>query len=405
MNCPHRRNCSTAQCPLSYCVLDSGNCLPLQLMLKKPNIWLLIALVIILLLLAWFIRGILLYITIAAILTMILRPLDRKIERIRIAKKKIPRSIRAVSLLLLVYIIVFAFISIFIPLIVNEINILSSVDKAQVTKALHEPISQLEGLFQNFQQNQANQVTLEQYTQLKLTELLNVAQVSTLAQGLASAIGGLLVAFFSISFFTFFFIKDGEVIMHMLLLLVPQKQVKGISNIIRDTQTMLTKYFTGVLIDVVFVSVFVSIGMAMLGIQNALIIGIFAGIMNIIPYVGPLIGGTFAIIVGISTNLTLDFYDEMLPLVFKIFFVFVAMNLADAFLVQPYIFSKRVRAHPLEIFTVILVAGSLAGIGGMVAAVPVYTVIRIILREYLTNSRFVQKLTDELDEAAPETNS
>lgn len=374
-------------------------------MLKKPNIWLLIALAIVLLLLAWFIRGILLYIAIAAILTIILRPLDKKLERVRIAKKKIPRSVRAVSLLLLVYVVAFAFISIFIPLIVNEINILSSVDKAQVTNALHEPISQLEGLFQNFHRDQPSQLTLEQYTQQKLTELFNVAQVSTLAQGLASVIGGLLVAFFSISFFTFFFIKDGEVIMHMLLLLVPQKQVKGITNIIRDTQTMLTKYFTGVLIDVLFVSVFVSIGMALLGIQNALIIGIFAGIMNIIPYVGPLIGGTFAIIVGISTNLTLDFYDEMLPLVFKIFFVFVAMNLADAFLVQPYIFSKRVRAHPLEIFSVILVAGSIAGIGGMVAAVPVYTVIRIILREYLTNSRFVQKLTDEMDEATPEINS
>lgn len=371
-------------------------------MLKKANIWVLIALVIVLLLLAWFIRGILLYITIAAILTMILRPLDKKLERVRIGKKKIPRSLRAVSLLLFVYVIVFAFISIFIPLIVNEINIISNVDKAQVTQALHEPISQLEGLFQNFQQNQANQLTLEQYTQQKLTELLNVAQVSTLAQGLAAAIGGLLVAFFSISFFTFFFIKDGDVIMHLLLLLIPQAQVKRIRNIIQDTQTMLTKYFTGVLIDVVFVSTFVSIGMAMLGIQNALIIGIFAGIMNIIPYVGPLIGGAFAIIVGISTNLTLDFYDGMVPLAFKIFFVFVAMNLTDAFLVQPFIFSKRVKAHPLEIFTVILVAGSLAGIGGMVAAVPVYTVIRIILREYLTGSRFIQKLTNEMDGETPD---
>jgi predicted PurR-regulated permease PerM len=96
----------------------------------------------------------------------------------------------------------------------------------------------------------------------------------------------------------------------------------------------------------------------------------------------------------------------MLPLALKIFFVFVAMNLSDAFLIQPYIFSSRVKAHPLEIFTVILIAGSLAGIGGMVAAVPVYTVFRIILREFVTQSRFVKKLTDELDEAtADEQNS
>lgn len=371
-------------------------------MLKKTNIWWIIGGIAAFLVLAWFIRGILLYITIAAVLTMILRPLENRLERVRVFKRKIPRAGRAITCLLLVYAIVVLFISIFIPLIVNEVNIISNVDKAQVTNALHEPITQLQHLFANFQQNQPNQMTLEQYTQQYLTELLNVTQVSTLANGVVSVIGSLLVAFFSISFFTFFFIKDGDIILNVLLLLIPQHRVGSVRNIIRDTQTMLTKYFTGVLIDVVFVSAFISIGMALLGVQNALIIGLFAGVMNIIPYVGPLIGGAFAIIVGISANLTLDFYDQMVPLVFKIFFVFVAMNLTDAFLVQPYIFSKRVRAHPLEIFTVILIAGSIAGIGGMIAAVPVYTVLRIILREYLTSSRFVQKLTGEMDDLMPD---
>lgn len=371
-------------------------------MLKKPNIWWLIAGILAFLVLAYFIRGILLYIIIAAILTMILRPLDKWLERRRAFKKKLPRGIRALTCLLVVYVVVFLFISIFIPLIVNEINIISNVDKAQVTKALHEPLTQLQDLFANFQQNQPNQVTLEQYTQTTLTKLMNFTEVSTVANGVVSIIGSLLIAFFAISFFTFFFIKDGDVIMHMLLLLIPVKQVRGVRNIIRDTQTMLTKYFTGVLLDILFVWGFVSIGMALLGVQNAVIIGFFAGVMNIIPYVGPLIGGAFAIIVGISNNLTLDFYDGMLPLVAKIFLVFVAMNLTDAFVVQPFIFSKRVRAHPLEIFTVVLVAGSLAGIPGMIAAVPAYTVLRIVLREYLTGSRFVQKLTDELDDATPD---
>ncbi len=372
-------------------------------MLKKTNIWLLVAGILGFIVLAWFIRTILLYITIAAILTMILRPLDKRMERLRYGKKrKVPRSIRALSLLLLAYTIAFAFVSIFIPLIVSEINIISTVDQTLVTKALHEPITQLESLFRNIQQDPNNHQTLEEYTQQHLTALLNVTQMSTFANGIVSVVGSLLVAFFSISFFTFFFIKDGEVILHFLLLLVPAKQIRRVRNVIKDTQTMLTKYFTGVLIDIIFVSTFVTSGMALLGVRNALIIGIFAGIMNIIPYVGPLIGGSFAIIIGISTNLTMDFYGGMLPLAGKIFFVFVAMNLIDGFMVQPYIFSSRVKAHPLEIFTVILVAGSLAGIGGMVAAVPVYTVLRIILREFVTQSRFVKKLTEELDEATPD---
>lgn len=368
----------------------------------KSNRWLWIAGIALFLIVAWFIRSILLYITVAAILTMILRPLDKRLEKVRIKKWKIPRALRAVSLLFMVYVLIFAFISIFIPLIANEIKIISNVDQKQVTQALHEPISQLEMLFAQFQQNQPNQLTLEQYTQQHLASFMNAAQVSSVANGIVSILSGTLVAFFCISFFTFFFIKDGDVILHMLLLLIPTRQVKRIRNVIRDTQLMLSKYFTGVLIDVLFVSAFITIGMMILGVKNALIIGIFAGIMNIIPYVGPLIGGSFAIVVAISTNLTLDFYDGMLPLALKIFLVFVAMNLTDAFLVQPFIFSSRVKAHPLEIFTVILVAGSLAGIGGMVAAVPVYTVFRIILREFVTQSRFVKKLTNELDEATPD---
>jgi predicted PurR-regulated permease PerM len=174
--------------------------------------------------------------------------------------------------------------------------------------------------------------------------------------------------------------------------------VAAVRNIFTDTQLLLSKYFTGVLIDVVFVAAFVSCGMWILGIRNAIIIGIFAGVMNIIPYIGTLISGAFAIIIGISTNLQLDFYTGMVPLVGKIALVFVLMNLVDAFVVQPYVFSNRVKAHPIEIFVVILVAGTLTNVGGMIAAVPVYTVIRVIAREFLSKNRFVQRLTDEMDE-------
>jgi predicted PurR-regulated permease PerM len=209
----------------------------------------------------------------------------------------------------------------------------------------------------------------------------------------------LLIAFFAISFFTFFFIKDGSAIMEMLLLLIPLRRLKSVRNILDESQVMLRKYFTGVLIDVIFVAAFVSIGLSILGIKNAFIIGVFAGIMNIVPYVGPLIGGAFAIIIGASSNLTLDFYSGLLPLIQKIILVFVAMNLVDAFLVQPYIFSKRVKAHPVEIFLVVLVAGTLGGIGGMIVAVPLYTIIRIVAKEFLSKYRFVKRLTDELETA------
>lgn len=352
----------------------------------------------------WQVRTIFLYLLVAAILTMITRPLEKKLERIRFGKKKMPRTIRALVILLGIYLVIFAFISLFIPLFVDQAKIISNVSSAQLTTAFHEPIAQAQSAFSSLQHSAGPHESLEQYIQEVAGKILNVAQVSSFANSLVSLFGSMMIAFFAISFFTFFFIKDGPAIFEMLLLLVPVKHLKSVRNIFGESQIMLSKYFTGVLLDVFFVSTFVTIGLSLVGVDNAIIIGFFAGVMNIIPYVGPLIGGAFAIVIGVSSNLTLDFYTGLLPLIEKIILVFVAMNLTDAFLVQPFIFSKRVKAHPIEIFLVVLLAGTVAGIGGMIVAVPLYTIIRIIAKEFLSKYRFVQRLTDELDEISDPEN-
>ncbi|MBA3971471.1 MAG: AI-2E family transporter [Bacteroidetes bacterium] len=85
-------------------------------------------------------------------------------------------------------------------------------------------------------------------------------------------------------------------------------------------------------------------------------------------------------------------------MVYKIALTFLAIQLIDAIIFQPLVISNIVKAHPLEIFLVILIAGTLAGIGGMIVAVPVYTILRIIAKEFLNNFKIVQKLTADLDE-------
>ncbi len=347
----------------------------------------------------WYLRTILLYVIIAAIIAMVVAPLDRHLERIKIKTKKIPRSLRALILLFTVYAVIGLFVSIFIPLIIDEIKIISTVDSKQLQQALHEPLTQIEGAFSQLQQNSGTQEqTLEQYVQEQFNAFIGVTKISALANSVFSTLGSLITGFFVISFLTFFFLKDGTAIFNTMMLLVPKKYQRQANNVFDDTRILLTKYFTAVLLDILFVAAFVSIGMAILGVRNAIIIGLFAGVLNIIPYVGPLIGGAFAIIIGISTNLHLDFYTGMLPLAGKIMAVFVAMNLTDGFLVQPYIFSNSVKAHPIEIFIVILIAGTLAGIGAMVVAVPAYTVLRIIAKEFFSGYQFVQRLTDDLEE-------
>ena len=136
---------------------------------------------------------------------------------------------------------------------------------------------------------------------------------------------------------------------------------------------------------------------SILGIQNALLIAIFAALINIVPYLGPMMGCTFAIFITISSNLGLDFYKEVVPMIVKVIAVFGFMQFLNDWIVQPLIFSNRVAAHPLEIFLVTLAGAKLGGIGGMILAIPAYTVVRIVAREFFNQYRIVQKITSSLD--------
>ena len=179
-------------------------------------------------------------------------------------------------------------------------------------------------------------------------------------------------------------------------MLVPRGYEYKVKKSMRNITTMLTRYFGGITVQVTIITLIVSIALSLLGVKNALLIGFFAALINVIPYVGPLIGAAFAIFITISSNLGLDFYSEMLPLILKVAGVFATMQLTDNFILQPYIFSNSVLAHPLEIFLVILIGGKLGGIVGMILAIPVYTVLRVIASVFLSEFKIVQQVSDRM---------
>ncbi|MFA5783112.1 MAG: AI-2E family transporter, partial [Bacteroidales bacterium] len=160
---------------------------------------------------------------------------------------------------------------------------------------------------------------------------------------------------------------------------------------------LLTRYFIGLCIELALVISLITLGMWILGFKNALMIGFFAGIMNIIPYVGPLIGGSVGILLGLSSNLGMDFDTQMVPLIFQMIGVFVIVKLIDDAVLQPTIYSSSVKAHPLEIFLVIMVAGSIAGVQGMMLAIPSYTVLRIIAKQFFNKFYIVKSLTKNIN--------
>lgn len=125
--------------------------------------------------------------------------------------------------------------------------------------------------------------------------------------------------------------------------------------------------------------------------------GLIAGIMNVIPYLGPVLGTTIGLVLGIAGNLDLNFYDELVPLTIYMVLVFITVQLIDNTLFQPLIYSSSVNAHPLEIFLVIMIAASLAGIAGMILAIPTYTILRVFAKEFFSEFKIVKKLTRNIE--------
>src|SRR5690606_26066252 len=139
-------------------------------------------------------------------------------------------------------------------------------------------------------------------------------------------------------------------------------------RVLEDTVYMLTRYFGGIFTQIMIITTLASLLLSLFGVKNALLIASFAAVINVIPYLGPIIGAMFGVIMTISANLDADFYMTTLPMILKVIATFGMIQLIDNFVLQPVIFSNSVLAHPLEIFIIILVGSQLGGIVGMILA-------------------------------------
>ena len=151
--------------------------------------------------------------------------------------------------------------------------------------------------------------------------------------------------------------------------------------------------------------ILITIGMNIVGIdfRQALVMGLILGVINVIPYVGPWLGLFIAIIMGVASHMDQDFNTVVIPLVFYMIVVEAITHAIDNVVFQPVIFSSSVKAHPLEIFIVVLAAGFAAGVPGMLFGIPTYTVMRVFAREFFYHLKPVRKITSSLatDETSP----
>jgi predicted PurR-regulated permease PerM len=350
--------------------------------------------------LLYYFREIVTYVLIAWVVSMLGQPFMKVLHRVRIGKRHfLPPSVSAGLVLLFFLLLVTGLVSIFVPLVVEQANNLSGLDFNAFVTGLKQPISEATKLAHRFGLISPKEDVV-QAAQHAFTKWVSPMQVSSLLSSILLTASDTVVGTISVLFIAYFFLRERNVMLtDFIAHIVPEHQEHGVREAVRDTTTMLSRYFGGLLMQMLFVAVCLTLALWLLGVQNALLIGIFAALINIVPYLGPMMACAFAVFITISSNLNLDFYQQVVPLIVKVVITFSFMELINDWIVQPLIFSNRVSAHPLEIFLVTLVGAKLGGIGGMILAIPTYTVARIVAREFFNQYRIVQTITSSLEDS------
>jgi predicted PurR-regulated permease PerM len=364
-------------------------------MLNNKNIRILLGVLGVVLLgyILWNVRTIIIYFFAAAIIAFVARPLMRLLGKVKIKEFELPNWLKSALVLACFIFIMFGAVQMLIPTVLTQADIISQIDTNLLLERLQP---QMDAVMKWAKKANINEVELEEMLRSEINKIFTIGDIGSYIKGFISGLADSLIAAFSVLFISFFLIKDGNIVDNVVASLTPDKYLDKIKTIFNDTKNLLSRYFIGVIIQISIIITVVSIGLMLLGVKNALFIGVLAGIFNIIPYVGPLLGGTIGISLAITSQL--EHIPDLNIVQFGLLAIipFTVAQLLDNFVLQPLIFSKSVRAHPLEIFIVILAAGNLGGVVGMIVAVPVYSFLRIVAREFFNGYKVVQGLTKNI---------
>ncbi len=351
--------------------------------------------------LCWYFKNVLIYIIVAFVVSMIGRPFMQLLKKIKIKGKAAPNWLLAIITILLIMALIALLITQMIPLVSNIIRDASAIsDNANFSSNPIEKVNEwIVGLFPNLDPD----FDITALLLGKLKELVSFSQVSGIVGSVASIVTGAVVAIFSVVFIAFFFIKEDGLFERIVCALVPDKHELTLSKTLSEIKQLLSRYFVGLLIEMLGVALVDFLGLwliARLDFSYAIGIGFIAGLLNVIPYVGPLIGEVIAVVFGIvlklGTGAGLDVNIWLFALIILI--IMLAAQLIDNFVYQPLIYSTSIKAHPMEIFIVLLLAGHIGGVVGMLVAIPAYTVVRVVAIRFFYRYKPIQRLVPNLSE-------
>jgi predicted PurR-regulated permease PerM len=349
--------------------------------------------------LAWYFSNILIYILIAAVLSLIGRPIVRRLNKIRILKKPFPRVLSAIITLLLFWTFLLLFIFVLSPLITGLVGELSSIKPDELMMHVSYLLRDIEEWIIKTIPSASPDFSLQKTLITAFSNFMNESALLNIFGSVTNMLISIGAGMFVVTFITFFFLKEDHLFSNGVLALFSQKYEEHARHAFQSVSTLLGRYFIGIFIDIFCIMTLVTSGLTFIGglpFTTALVLGFIAGILNLVPYIGPLVSLVLGCGIGLIVTHSFGADANILVQVLKMALVYIVANIVDASFFQPYIFSNSVKAHPLEIFLVIITAGSVGGIFGMIVAIPTYTVVRVFAKEFFNHFKVVRKLTEKI---------
>ena len=330
------------------------------------------------------IQSVIFYLLIAAVVSLIGRPIVQLLKRIKFGNTL--SSVTTIAILMTTF---FGIVYLLLPVIFEQAKNLSLLNVNAFEATATKLINELSIYLREYG------IDLQSWVDRSLAEVdysFLPDAINTVLNGLS----GFTIGVFSVIFISFFFLRDSGLLERMVMVFVADKNVKRVEKSILSIKNLLSRYFIGLLVQITVLFVIYTLVLLIFGIPNAVTIALVCALLNIIPFLGPIIGTVLIVFLTMTSNLDASFASVTLPKTIYVLIGFTIGQLIDNFLIQPYVFSTSVKSHPLEIFIVILVGGLLFGPLGMIIAVPSYTALKVIFKEFYAHNKIVKALTKNI---------
>ena len=328
----------------------------------------------------WFFINIAIYVVVSLILTTVLLPLTERLTHVNIMGRSTPRSVSAMISLLCLGMAIYFAASAFLPMLKEQITGLID-NEVRLNTFFLKVINALESFLAKYNIINEKGYLIAELSKIghKLWDEVKIEEVFGVVFSLT---GSVLVGTLAVVFMTFMFLFEKGRMRRALLNRVSNKYFEFVVTAVHKVRLLLVNYLVGLLIQMFFIFCLSTLGLSLVGVKYAMTIGFLTAVFNLIPYFGPMFGAIFGVIVGITTG-DQEFGSLFAYIVYitKILGVFAIVQMIDNITLQPLIYSKSVKAHPLEIFVVIFAGANLGGVIGMIFAIPFYTVLKVTTGE------------------------